>query len=118
MSTDADCLFCRMALGKISVNEVYQDKYVLAFHDISPQAPTHILVIPKRHIASLADSTGDDEPVLGRMLGAVRDIATSLGLPEDGGYRCVLNTGARAGQSVFHIHAHLLGGRAMKWPPG
>lgn len=118
MNHDPECLFCRMAAGRIAVNEVYQDEHVLAFKDISPQAPTHILVIPKSHIASLAEATSDDEQVLGHILGTVRDLAAKLGLAEDGGYRTVLNTGPKAGQSVFHLHAHLLGGRAMKWPPG
>lgn len=117
MSADPNCLFCKMVRGEIPIREVYQDESVLAFHDIGPQAPTHILVIPKRHIASLADSRADDEVLLGRVLGAVRDIAAGLGLAEDG-YRCVLNTGANAGQSVLHIHAHLLAGRELGWPPG
>lgn len=118
MNHDPECLFCGFAAGRIAVNVVYQDEHVLAFDDINPQAPTHILVIPKKHIASLDDATSDDTLLLGRVLAAVRGIAARLGLVEEGGYRTVINTGPLAGQSVFHIHAHLLGGKQMKWPPG
>jgi histidine triad (HIT) family protein len=106
-----------MVAGEIPIDEIYQDEQVLAFNDISPQAPTHILVIPRNHITSIAHARPGDEAVLGHILGVVRDIAASLGLDVNG-YRTVINTGREGGQSVYHLHAHLLGGRAMTWPPG
>jgi histidine triad (HIT) family protein len=106
-----------MVAGEIPADVVSDTDRVLAFRDINPQAPTHVLVIPRRHIASLKDATPPDEGVLGRLLLAAARVARSEGLAE-GGYRTVINTGAGAGQSVFHIHAHVIGGRALKWPPG
>ncbi len=113
----ADCLFCKMASGEIVPDVVYEDEDLLAFRDINPQAPTHVLVIPKRHIATLNDVRPDDAELLGRLLLAARHIAREVGIA-DRGYRTVLNCNAEAGQSVFHVHLHLLGGRPMGWPPG
>lgn len=110
-----DCLFCKIAGGEIKASLVAQDDEVVAFRDINPQAPTHILVIPRAHVATLNDVA--DAGLLGRLLLKARDIARSERLAERG-YRVVINTNAEAGQSVFHVHAHLLGGRAMAWPPG
>ena len=112
-----DCIFCKIAAGEIPAKVVYEDEEVVAFHDMNPEAPTHILVIPKKHISSLAEATDGDQQVLGKLLLTVKDIAAEI-FPPDTGYRTVINTGAEAGQSVYHIHAHLLGGRNMQWPPG
>lgn len=111
----ADCLFCRIASGEIPAAKVAENEHCVAFRDIAPQAPVHILVIPKRHIPSLADA--DDPALLGELLTMVRDVAKAEYLPEKG-YRCVINTGVDGGQTVHHLHLHLLGGRRMKWPPG
>ena len=112
----ADCLFCRMASGEIPVAKVHDDELVFAIRDINPQAPTHVLVIPVAHIASAADLGEADRPLLGRMFEVAGAIAGRDGL--DGGWRLVTNVGPDAGQSVQHLHVHLLGGRAMAWPPG
>lgn len=112
-----DCLFCRIVEKQIPSTVVYEDAEMLAFRDINPEAPFHVLVIPKKHIGSLAEVTGADEQLVGRMLGKIRDIAAKEGL-NDEGWRVVANTGARAGQSVKHLHFHLLGGRHFHWPPG
>ncbi|MBT8147541.1 MAG: histidine triad nucleotide-binding protein [Gammaproteobacteria bacterium] len=112
-----DCLFCKIIAGDIPANKVYEDDDVLAFHDISPAAPTHILVIPKKHIAAVKDAGTEDTQLLGRLTLKASDIAREQGLEEDG-YRFVINTGVEGGQTVFHIHLHILGGRAMTWPPG
>jgi histidine triad (HIT) family protein len=112
----ADCLFCKIAAGEIPVKRVYEDDLCLCFPDIHPQAPTHLLLIPRKHIASYAHATKEDEALLGRLMAAAGDIATGQGL--SGGYRLVMNTGVDGGQSVDHIHLHLLGGRRMSWPPG
>jgi histidine triad (HIT) family protein len=109
------CLFCQIATGERPATIVYRDDSVLAFRDIHPQAPTHILIIPTQHISAVAETTVEDEALLGRMIGAARAIAQQEDLK---GYRLVINTGSQAGQSVFHLHMHLLGGRAMHWPPG
>ena len=111
-----DCLFCKIASGTIPVERVYEDDDVLAFPDINPQAPTHVLFIPKQHIASHADAAADHAELLGRLLLAVGEVARKKGLSN--GYRLVINTGPDAGQSVDHLHVHLLGGRSMGWPPG
>ena len=111
------CLFCKIANGQMAAKTVLEDDDVVAFHDINPQAPTHILVIPKRHVTSLAHAVPEDEALLGKLMLAAQRVAKDAGLVE-GGYRVVVNTGAGAGQSVFHIHVHVLGGRRMKWPPG
>ncbi len=112
-----DCLFCKIVAGAIPAKLVYQDDHLIAFRDISPVAPTHILLIPRRHIASLADTEPADRELLGGLLLAASELARDEGLGE-GGYRVVANTGAHAGQSVPHLHFHLIGGRAMHWPPG
>ena len=109
------CLFCKVASGEIAATVVKRADGLLAFQDINPQAPTHLLVIPTVHIASLKDAT--DDTLLGRMLGFARDLAREVGIAERG-YRFVVNTNADGGQTVFHLHLHLLGGRAMRWPPG
>ena len=113
----ADCLFCRIARKEIPAKVVYEDDRVMAFEDINPQAPTHTLVIPRQHFATLNDVGPGDEGLLGHMLLVARGIAKEKGLHEKG-YRLVANTLESAGQSVFHIHVHLLGGRRFAWPPG
>ena len=109
------CLFCKIVNREIPATIIAEDDHCLAFRDISPAAPTHVLVIPKVHVASLNQMT--DTAVAARLLAFARDIAASEGIAESG-YRVVLNTNADGGQSVFHLHAHLLGGRALGWPPG
>jgi len=112
----SDCLFCKIAGGEIPSKKVYEDDEFFAFHDIDPQAPTHVLVIPKRHVVSLDEVEEGDEALLGRLLLLCQRLARELGIAS--GYRVVNNCGAPAGQSVFHVHFHLLGGRPMGWPPG
>ena len=111
-----DCLFCKIASGAIPVKRLYEDDHILAFPDINPQAPTHILVIPKKHFASLAHTTAVDTEMLGHLMAATVKIASAENL--DSGYRLVINTGPDGGQTVGHLHMHLLGGRHMTWPPG
>ena len=115
MTATDDCLFCRIVRREIPASIVWEDEHDLAFRDIDPKAPTHFLVIPKRHFASLNEAT--DAPLLGRMLLAARELAEGEGIAQSG-YRIVINTGANAGQSVSHLHVHVMGGRRMKWPPG
>jgi len=115
--SNSDCLFCKIAAGEIPADVVKQGDDWVAFRDISPQAPTHILIIPREHIATLNDVGDDKADLLGRLFLAAKEIAKEEGIADDG-YRTVLNCNAGAGQSVFHIHAHVLGGRAMGWPPG
>ena len=110
-----DCLFCRIAAGDIPAKIVDESPGCLAFRDVNPEAPVHILVIPKRHISSLAES--DDPALLGEMLDLARRLAVSEGVAESG-YRTVVNSGPDGGQSVFHLHVHLMGGRKFSWPPG
>ena len=112
----ADCLFCKIAAKEIDADIVHETEHVIAFRDIDAQAPTHILVIPRHHIASAADITNDDSHVLAEIFAAISSLARSEGL--DGGWRVVTNVGADAGQTVHHLHLHLLGGRNMSWPPG
>jgi histidine triad (HIT) family protein len=113
-----DCIFCRIAAGEIPAKIAKRSPDAVAFYDLNPQAPTHLLVIPTRHYGALRDARGKDgEALLGRLLGFAAETATELGL-DAGGYRIVTNTGPDAGQSVFHLHLHLLGGRRMSWPPG
>ena len=112
-----ECLFCKMVSGEIKPNTVYEDSDVLAFRDIHPQAPVHILVIPKKHIATLNDLNQRDEDLVGKLITTAARIAKESGVAESG-YRTVMNCNADAGQSVFHVHLHLLGGRVMRWPPG
>lgn len=111
-----DCLFCKIAAGDIPVTRLYEDEQILAFPDINPQAPVHLLVIPKKHLASLAEAGGEDAALLGHLMAKAADVATDKGLAN--GYRLVVNTGPDGGQTVHHLHVHLLGGRAMHWPPG
>lgn len=112
----ADCLFCRIAAGEIPATKIHEDDLVFAIRDIGPQAPTHILVMPLAHVVSAADLTEADAPLLGRLFAVAADLARREGL--DGGWRLVSNVGPDAGQSVRHLHLHLLGGRPMTWPPG
>ena len=112
----SDCLFCKIVAGEIPARKAYEDDDLIAFHDITPQAPVHVLIIPRRHIASLDEASEEDGALLGRTLLVARDLARELGV--EGRYRVVNNCGASAGQSVFHVHFHLLGGRPMGWPPG
>ncbi|MGO8992470.1 MAG: histidine triad nucleotide-binding protein [Polyangiaceae bacterium] len=111
------CLFCKIVKGDVPAKVVLENDHLLAFHDINPAAPQHVLVITKQHMVSIHDATRDDAALLGELMLAGREVAEKLGLGESG-YRLVLNTGKDAGQSVFHIHLHVLGGRPMAWPPG
>ena len=113
----SDCLFCKMISGEIQPDTVYEDDAVLAFRDINPQAPTHVLVVPKIHIGTLNELEAGHAELMGRLFLAARQIAADEGIAERG-YRTVINCNAEAGQSVFHVHLHLLGGRGMGWPPG
>jgi histidine triad (HIT) family protein len=112
----ADCLFCKIAAKKIPSKVVYEDDDVFAFEDIGPRAPTHILIIPRKHFASLNEATSEDQVVIGKMHLVAAELARKLKLLD--GYRTVANSGSGAGQSVFHFHLHLLGGREFSWPPG
>ena len=112
-----DCIFCKIAAGDIAADFVYEDDRVVAFRDITPQAPTHILIIPRQHISTLLDTSAETAPLLGRMQHAAVVIARQEGLG-DRGFRLVTNCLEEAGQSVFHLHLHLLGGRRLGWPPG
>jgi histidine triad (HIT) family protein len=112
----ADCLFCKIAAKQIPSKVVYEDDDVFAFEDIGPQAPTHVLIIPRKHFASLGEATPEDQAILGELQLVAAELARKLKLAN--GYRTVVNTGEGAGQSVFHLHLHLLGGRAFRWPPG
>jgi histidine triad (HIT) family protein len=112
-----NCLFCRIVAGEIPASTVYEDADLLAFKDINPQAPLHVLIVPKRHVATLNDLVVDDDRVLGAMVRRAAAIAEDEGY-SGSGYRVVLNCNAHAGQTVFHVHLHVLGGRAMGWPPG
>jgi histidine triad (HIT) family protein len=112
----ADCLFCKIAEKKIPAKLVYEDPDIFAFQDINPQAPTHILLCPRKHFASLDEAKPEDQAVLGKLLSVAAQIARERKLTD--GYRTVFNTGAGAGQTVFHLHLHLLGGRHFHWPPG
>jgi len=113
----SDCLFCRMVAGDIKPDVVFEDDAVLAFRDVNPQAPTHVLVIPKQHIATTNDLDEASAGVVGRLYLAAKQIASDEGIAGPG-YRMVMNCNAGAGQSVYHLHLHLLGGRPMRWPPG
>ena len=112
-----DCLFCQIVARSIPATIVYEDESALAFEDVRPQAPVHVLVIPKRHVASVQDLGGTDAALLGNLLVCCTKIAERKGI-SNAGYRLVTNTGRNAGQTVFHLHFHVLGGRAMAWPPG
>jgi len=113
----ADCLFCKIVAGQIPGSVVFQNEHVVAFRDITPRAPTHVLIVPRRHIATLNDLTPEDDALVGEVVRAAAAVAKEQGLA-DRGYRTVFNCNAEAGQTVFHIHLHLLGGRPMSWPPG
>ncbi len=112
----SDCLFCKIIEGKIPSKKVYEDDRVYAFEDINPGAPTHALIVPKKHIEGLNKATAEHESILGYMQLVAAQIGHERGIED--GYRTVLNVGPRSGQSVFHIHLHILGGRDLKWPPG
>ena len=113
----SDCVFCRIVRREANATIVFEDDDVLAFRDLHPQAPVHLLVIPKKHVASLAEATEGDGALLGKLLLATRDLAVREGIDATG-YRVVANRGRGAGQTVFHLHFHVLGGRGMSWPPG
>ncbi len=112
-----NCLFCRIARGEIPAKLAHQSADVVAFHDIDPKAPVHVLIVPREHIASIDALDDAHASLMGRLHTVARDLARELGIAQ-GGYRLIINTGADAGQSVDHIHLHLLGGRHLKWPPG
>lgn len=112
-----NCIFCRIAAGEIPANVVRQDEDTVAFRDIDPKAPTHVLVIPRRHIPSINVLTPEDAALVGKLFLVAREIARDDGVAESG-YRMVINAGANAGQSVDHVHLHILGGRGLAWPPG
>lgn len=112
----ASCLFCRIASGEVPSKKVYEDEHVFAFEDIDPKAPTHVLIVPKKHFAGLKEAQAEDAEVIGRCHLAAAEIARQREIEQ--GYRTVLNVGPGAGQSVFHLHVHLLGGRNLSWPPG
>ncbi len=111
-----DCLFCDIIAGRIPASKVYEDERTFAFNDINPQAPTHVLIIPKRHIAGLKEAQAQDVEIIGYCHLVAAKIARERGIED--GYRTVFNVGPKAGQSVFHLHLHLLGGRPLGWPPG
>ncbi|TAJ23277.1 MAG: histidine triad nucleotide-binding protein [Nitrospirae bacterium] len=113
----SDCIFCKIAEKKIPSKIVHEDERAVAFEDVNPQAPVHVLVISKKHVVSMADLHEADASLLGHLMLTGHKVAKQKGIAE-GGYRIVVNTGANGGQSVFHLHLHVLGGRAMHWPPG
>jgi histidine triad (HIT) family protein len=113
----SDCLFCKIVRSEIPASIVYQDDRLIAFDDINPQAPTHVLIVPRRHVSTLNDLDADDDQLVGEMVRRAAAIASERGISA-GGYRTVFNTNREAGQTVFHIHLHLIGGRPMEWPPG
>jgi histidine triad (HIT) family protein len=110
------CLFCRIVAGEADARRVFESDTVVAFHDINPQAPTHILVVPRKHIGMVSEVGDEDREVMADLLLSAKTIAEQQGIGD--GYRLVINNGASAGQSVYHLHLHLLGGRRMRWPPG
>lgn len=112
---DPNCIFCKISAGEIPAKVVYEDDFCMAFHDVAPVAPTHALIIPKEHYSDIREVK--DETVVGRLMGRAVEVAAKLGLDE-GGYRIVVNTGADGGQTVFHLHIHVMGSRHMAWPPG
>ncbi|MDQ1593343.1 MAG: histidine triad family protein [Pyrinomonadaceae bacterium] len=114
---EPNCIFCQVVAGEIAADVIYTDERAVAFRDINPQAPVHALVIPREHMDSLDDASVRDEGVLGHLLRVAARVANAEGLSESG-YRTVINTGAGAGQSVFHLHLHVIGGRPLNWPPG
>ena len=112
----ADCIFCKIANKEIPSNVVYEDDKILCFHDLEPQAPVHVLIIPKKHIASMDEVQPEDQELMGYIMVKIKDIAAELGL--ENGYRVVNNCGEDGGQTVGHIHFHVLAGRGLQWPPG
>lgn len=114
---NVDCLFCKILAGDIPAEIIYESETAIAFRDINPQAPTHVLIIPRKHIATINDIEADDHAIVGSLYAAARHIAKDEGFSDEG-YRAVMNCNEAAGQTVFHIHLHLLGGRALTWPPG
>ena len=112
-----ECLFCKIVAKEIPASLVFEDDQLLAFNDINPQGPTHVLIVPKRHIATLNDLAKDDDEIVGAMVRRAAAIAKDRGI-QVGGFRTVFNTNRDAGQTVFHIHLHLIGGRSLAWPPG
>ena len=114
---DPDCLFCRIVMGQVPASFVHEDDLVVVFPDIAPRAPTHLLLVPRRHIVSAAALTESDAPMVGRLFAVAARVARDAGIA-DAGYRMVTNIGRAAGQSVDHLHFHLMGGRPMTWPPG
>jgi len=117
MVNKPDCLFCKIIAGEIPADVVYETDRVLAFRDLNPQAPTHVLIVPRRHVATINDITAEDATEVGLLIAAAARIAEDQGVAADG-YRVVMNCNAAAGQTVFHLHLHLLGGRNFSWPPG
>ena len=115
--TEVDCIFCKIAAGEMAADKVFEDDQAVAIRDLKPQAPTHILIVPKEHLESLNDVSQSDEALLGHLMRLASKIANQVGIAENG-FRAVINTGEEAGQSVEHLHVHLLGGRSMAWPPG
>lgn len=115
--SDQQCLFCKILDGEIPADTIYESDTAVAFRDINPQAPTHVLIIPRKHIATINDVAEDDQAIIGSLFSAAKEIARREGLSDEG-YRAVMNCNEAAGQSVFHIHLHLLGGRDFTWPPG
>ncbi len=116
--SETDCLFCKIINGNAAGDVVFQDNRCIVIRDVNPQAPTHVLVIPREHMESLDEATQRDELLLGHLLRVSAKVANDHGLIDSGGYRTVINSGSGAGQSVFHLHIHVLGGREMTWPPG
>jgi histidine triad (HIT) family protein len=111
------CIFCKIANKEIPAKVVLEDDDLIAFHDVNPQAPAHMLIIPKKHIGGVREASPEDAALLGRLLLAARKVAAAAGI-EESGFRTVVNSGPNAGQTVFHLHIHVLGGRPMAWPPG
>ncbi len=111
-----DCIFCKIIRGEIPSEKIYEDDHTFAFEDLNPQAPTHVLIVPKKHIVGLKEAPEEDAELIGRCHLTAAQIARDRGI--ESGYRTILNVGPGAGQSVFHLHVHLIGGRDLKWPPG
>lgn len=111
------CIFCKIVAGEIPARMVTENEHVVAFHDLNPVAPTHVLVIPRKHLVSVHDASPDDQAMLGSLMLTAQQVAEMSGLGPEG-YRLVVNTGKNGGQSVFHLHLHVIGGRPMAWPPG
>ena len=112
-----DCLFCKISAGEVPAKIVFENERIVAFEDINPQAPTHLQIIPRKHIASTLDLGPEERPLVGEIIEVAAELARQLGVAEQG-YRLAINTGPAAGQSVYHLHIHLLGGRSLGWPPG